>query len=76
MGQARQCARVWSTKTLATPRASLARLLHVGAVTSGLLVNAVPAVAGLEAVVCRIQMEKLSDHKPGLCRSRWHLNSC
>jgi hypothetical protein len=49
MGQARQCVRVWSAKTLVTRRASLPRFLHVGGVISALLVDAVPAVGGLEA---------------------------
>ena len=74
MGQARHCARVWSTKTLATPRASLLRFLHVGAVISALLVNAVPAVAGWRLPACRTQTEKPPDHKPGLCRSPARLN--
>ncbi len=56
-GQARQCARVWLTKALATPR-FLAAVPARRSRDLSFARECSPCGGGLEAVVCRIQTEK------------------
>jgi hypothetical protein len=74
MDQARQCARAWSTKTLATPRASLLRFPQVESVISALLVGCGPGGGGLEVARLPPPDGEATDHTPWIMPITARLN--
>jgi hypothetical protein len=68
MGQARQCARVWSAKPLVTATRSLLRFPHVEGVIPAPLVGAVLAAVGWRLSALPHPDGETTGHSPGLCR--------